>query len=262
MTRLFESTALLLTVTLCMGCDSHASLGDDTPPPPPPPVTDQERDAIEVLQQRGADIDLDEAGHVRIVELIKSQATDADLKLLSCFPCLEACDITAGSITEAGLPHLKPLKGLQRLYLNDLPIGSDSMVNLADMTKLDVLSLRNTQVDDKGLAHLKKLRQLTVLNLSKTAITNKGLESLRGLQKLDTLVLADTAVTGAGFATLKALKNLRTLNMDRCENIDGYLMDLSGLRELRMLYVHGCTVSEDEVEELTDDNPRLAVFGY
>jgi hypothetical protein len=28
-----------------------------------------------------------------------------------------------------------------------------------------------------------------------------------------------------------------------------------------MLYVHGCTVSEEEVEELTDRNGQLAVFG-
>ena len=39
-------------------------------------------------------------------------------------------------------------------------------------------------------------------------------------------------------------------------------MELSGLPEMRMLYVHGCTVSQEEVDELTDSNPRLAVFGY
>jgi hypothetical protein len=37
-------------------------------------------------------------------------------------------------------------------------------------------------------------------------------------------------------------------------------MDLAGLREMRMLYVRGCTLPEEDETELTDVNPRLAVF--
>ena len=119
-------------------------------------MSERETAAIKKLQQRGAEIDLDDAEHARIVELVKSKATDDDLKLLSDLPCLESLDITGGKITVAGLVHLKQLPGLQRLYINDLPISGDALANVAELTKLDVLSLRNTKVGDEGMVHLRK----------------------------------------------------------------------------------------------------------
>ncbi len=272
MKRFLISPILLLLLALFAGCDLGNLLGGDqdssdveleeqVPPPADPlPVSEQEEAAISALRERGAKVDLDDAGHVRIVELVKTKASNDDLKMLSEFPCLEALDITGGEITDAGLVHLKDLQSLRRLYLNDLPITSDALANISDLTKLDVLSLRNTKVGDQGMSHLKKLTLLTVLNLSKTAITNRSLKQIQGLTKIDTLVLADTAVTGKGFAYLKPLKALRTLNVDRCKSISGYLAALNGLDEMRMLYVHGCTVSKSEVKKLTKQNRKLAVF--
>lgn len=273
MTRLLESLMLMLTVTIVPGCGLSNSLGDDpagatqemefqiAASAEPLPVSAQELAAIDTLRQRGAEIDCDDAQHVRIVELVNTKVTDDDLKLLSEFPCLESLDITGGAITEAGLVNLKGLKDLQRLYLNDLTITNDALANLSDLTKLDVLSLRNTKIDGKGIAHLKQLTQLTVLNLSKTAITNESLKQIQGMTALDTLVLADTAATGAGFAYLQPLKELRTLNVDRCKSLEGHLLKLGGLRQLRMLYVNGCTISDVERGELEDRNGRLAIFG-
>ena len=224
-------------------------------------VSAEEAAAIDQLRKLGGELDLDDAGHARIVELVKSRATDSDLDLLSRLPRLESLDITGGNVTDAGLKHLRRLKGLQRLYLNDLPITNSALAAIADLTQLDVLSLRNTKIDDEAMAHLKKLSALSVLNLAKTGISNKALRQIQGLTNLDTLVLADTKATGECFVHLKPLRKLRVLNVDRCQDLDGYLMDLSGLSELRMLYVYDCTVSEDEVEELSDQNSRLAVFG-
>ncbi len=250
MAHTLNSSVLFVIIVLGAGCGSHRSLADDEP------------NAMATLRERGAEIDLDDAGHARIVELIDSQATNDDLKLLSKLPHLESCDITGGKkITAEGLVHLGKLKNLQRLYLVNLSLCGQSLAPLAELTKLDVLSLQNTKVDNDGLAHLNKLKALTVLNLAKTKVTNDGLKHLQGLQKLDTLVVKDTAVTGEGFAHLKPLKNLRSLNVDGCRDIDGYLMDLSGLTELRMLYVYGCTVSDEQVTEIENHNPRLAVFG-
>ncbi len=225
-------------------------------------VTDMaEREVVVALQKLGASFDVDESGHVRIAELVKSQAADDDLQLLARLPHLESLDITGGKITPAALAHLKELKGLQRLYLTELQLTDESLRSLAGLTELDVLSLRKTPIADEGLAHLNDLKRLRVLNLANTLVTNRGLESLQSLTELDTLVLADTRATGEGFAALQPLKKLRVLNMDRCRSLATYLMDLSGLTELRMLYTHGCTVPEEEIEELTNVNPRLAVFG-
>ncbi len=272
MTR-FCSLALLVSMLACLaGCGASDTLGDapeqqfqgDTAQAVAPAaalkVSAQEKQAIATLQELGAVLDLDDTGHVRILELGDSQATDDDLKLLSALPHLESLDITGGAITAAGIAHLKGLVGLQRLYLHDLPITSDTLASLADLTKLDVLSLRNTQVDDEGLQRLKALTRLRVLNLAKTGISNKTLQHLQGFRELDTLVLAETKATGAGFAFLQVLKKLRVLNVNSCQDIEGHLMDLSGLTELRMLYTKDCTLSQDEIDELTDRNPKLAVF--
>ena len=223
MTHLCNSLALFLIMAISAGCGSDGSLQIETTATPP--VSDHESTAIATLREREAEIDVDDSGHVRIVELVKSKATNDDLKLLVHFPHLEALDITGGEITEVGLVHLKQLKGLQRLYLNELPLTNDGLANLAGLTKLDVLSLRKTDIDDKGMRHLKKLKQLTVLNLSKTGITNNALSQIQGLKKLDTLVLADTAATGEGFSHLRALKNLPNT---QCRSVREYRRVLAG----------------------------------
>jgi len=278
MTRVIEFLMLVSLFNVAAGCGTSIPLGheqdaaahDSSPQktrvlesgsPDPVPMSQRESAAVEALRERGAEIDLDESGHARIVELSNSSATNDDLKLLGRLARLEAVDITGGKITDTGLVHFKQLQGLQRLYLNDLPVTSDALKNLSHLKKLDAISLRGTKVDDEAVVHLKKLSQLNVLNLAKTHITNEALKGLKGLKNLGTLVLADTAVTGEGFTHLQPLRNLRTLNVDGCKDIDGHLLKLSELPELRMLYVHGCTVSEEEVEKLTDRNGRLAVFG-
>ncbi len=273
MTRFYASSLLALMVTLLSGCGTSHSLGDDPNGPAaqdktvtaasekPAPVSAEEKQVIAKLEELGAKVDLDQAGHVRLLELGKSEATDDDLAMLIELPQLESLDITGGKITPAGIQHVTRLTGLQRLYLNDIPVTNKAMESIAKLTKLDVLSLRNTSIDDSGILPLKALKRLRVLNLAKTGISNESLKQIQDLHELDTLVLVDTKVTGEGFQYLKPLKMLRVLNVDHCQGLDGHLMDLSGLTELRMLYTHGCHVSQDEQDELTNVNPMLAVFG-
>lgn len=278
MTRLSIPLVLILLVPLTVGCetetpssaDQNSSAEDsatesagrgDVPTPEGSAVSEEEQASLDTLRDRGAKIDVDDAGHVRLVELVDTAATDDDLKLLSHFPRLESVDISDGEITAAGLVHLKELQGVKRLYLTNLPVTSDALAHVSHLQNLDTLSLRNTPIDNEAMVHIKQFEQLNVLNLADTDITNAALKELQGLQHLGTLVLAGTAVTGEGFAHLDPIKTLRTLNVNGCTEIDGHLLKLDDLPELRMLYVHGCSVSEEEVEELTDRNSQLAVFG-
>lgn len=277
MARVVISLTLILLLSLTVGCETEAppsadkdSSGEHSPgqpvgaPDTEPqrlPVSEEEQAAIDMLRDGGAKIDVDDAGHVRLVELVDTEVTNDDLKLLSHLPRLESVDISGGEITAAGLVHLKELQGLKRLYLNNLPITSDALAELSHLKNLDTLSLRNAGIDNNAMVHIKKLDQLNVLNLAETDITNAALKELQGLENLGTLVLAGTAVTGEGFSHLKPIKTLRTLNVSGCKELDGHLLELSDLPELRMLYVYDCVVSEEEVEELTDRNSQLAVFG-
>ena len=263
MNQFLRSLMLVSTIVAVAGCDMSNSLGGNqdsasqedeltaTKPFEPLPVSARELTAINRLRERKADIDLDNAGHARIVELVESKVVNDDLSLLSDLPCLESLDITGGEITGSGLVHLEKLKNLQRLYLQEIPIKSDTLSHLSELKELDVLSLRNTEIDDTAMVHLKKLAQLTVINLSKTAVTDQALKQVRVFTELDTLVLADTAVTGEGLVYLQPLKKLRTLNVDRCNAINGHLMKLDGMPELRIVYVFGCDIPPDEVDELT-----------
>jgi Leucine-rich repeat (LRR) protein len=106
-------------------------------------------------------------------------------------------------ITDAGLAHLKELKGLAELDLG------------------------NTQITDAGLAHLKELKGLTELDLSGTRITDAGFAHLKELKGLTTLYLWGTQITDAGLANLKELKGLTWLNIAETQITD------AGLEELR-----------------------------
>ena len=49
------------------------------------------------------------------------------------------------------------------------------LVHLKDLKTLTNLTLQNTQVSDAGLEHLKELKSLKHLGLRKTKVTAKGL---------------------------------------------------------------------------------------
>lgn len=54
------------------------------------------------------------------------------------------------------------------------------LVELAELSDVDVLDLSDTRVSDAGLRHLKRLTRLVLLMLDGTEVTPAGVDELRG----------------------------------------------------------------------------------
>jgi len=97
---------------------------------------------------------------IEYVFLRRTQAADADLRLLAALPNVINIDLSNTKITNDGLKHL---------------IG---------MKKLRVLRLRNTLVTIEGLLHLKNLPQLSTLDMTGTKLKESDLARLKGMKSL------------------------------------------------------------------------------
>lgn len=98
---------------------------------------------------------------------------DDDMVLLTTgAPGVRDLSVAQSQVTDAGLVHLKGLRRLNRLRLNDTEITDAGLAHLADLTRLEHLGLSGTQVTDAGLAHLDGLIALNSLALGATRITD------------------------------------------------------------------------------------------
>ena len=124
-------------------------------------------------------------------------------------------DLSGTKIGNEDAVHLKALRRLSALNLNDTNTDDSVLAHLGQMPRLNTLELRSTQVTDEGLSHLSKLQKLHGLNLSRTQITDAGLSSLSKLRELQTLDLSQTRVSDAGVDHLKQLSSLRSVNLSQ-----------------------------------------------
>ena len=128
------------------------------------------------------------------VDLLGCDATDDDVKLLTCFADLRSLAVSGDEITDAGVKQL------------------------AALPRLTELALESTEVSDAGLAVLKRLGQLKSLTLRRsTHVTDAGLANLKELQDLESLsLLFNNGITDAGLAELKGLRRLKLLDLRGC----------------------------------------------
>ena len=103
---------------------------------------------------------------------------------------------------DAGLVHIKSLRGLEKLRLGG-EITDAGLAHLQNLRELRSLDLHLLKITDAGLVYLKGLTQLERLNLTYAPITDAGLPHLEGLRKLRWMGLIYTNVTAAGIAKLE-----------------------------------------------------------
>jgi len=151
--------------------------------PPAPKVSNAEMTALlelEVARVRIQPI-ATQAGWLEAnLRPLGPRATDGVLDPIGRVSTLMYLNLASTGITDAGLTHLKGLKNLTRLHLEE------------------------TRISDAGLANLGDLTSLTYLNLHSTAVSDRGLERLYGLRNLQRIYLWGTNTTEAGRAKLKA----------------------------------------------------------
>jgi internalin A len=113
-------------------------------------------------------------------------------------------------VTDAGLAHLRGMKGLRELCLWDTAVTDDGLKYLAGLTRLRTLWLVDTKVTGAGLNRLAGLPDLEEVHLPWGAFRDEHLAGLKLPPKLTDLDLRGPKVTDAGLAHLKGQKQLRS----------------------------------------------------
>ena len=138
--------------------------------------------------------------------LVCPRVTDAGLENLAGLVMLRKLELNYGDkqiISGVGLKNLRGLKALRELSLEHCPITDAAMPQLGALTGLEQLDLAETRVTDTGIRFLNGLIRLRKLYLYRTAITDSALEGLKQLSALEELSVSDTAVTRQGIARLQ-----------------------------------------------------------
>jgi hypothetical protein len=112
---------------------------------------------------------------LRVLQLMGTNVTDADLIHLRGLTKLEGLGLRATAVTGSGLTQLASLRRLGYVNLADTKLTDAEMPALGKLPGLTGLNLSNTKVTDAGLIHLKSMARLTKLNLTGTPVTDAGI---------------------------------------------------------------------------------------
>ena len=219
-----------------------------------------ELQASEALTKLKIPLQRDSRGVVRWIEATEGEFNDEALPHLAKLPRLEWLEIGGGSVSPAGVAHLKGCSELRRLYIHDIKLNGDELAWLAGLTKLEALSLQRTGMDGRVLKNLKSLGTLKVLNLSGNNINSDDMEQIANFKALEVLALGDTKVTGAGIARLEGMRSLNELNIKNCDIFDSDIECFLSMPNLRIVYAEGCHLSDMAIQLVISRFPMLAIF--
>jgi len=255
--------AMLVGLTLCVGCQSEPAVEVSEPTPV------EVRAAISKL---GAKLQLDDNKAIVGIELYHPKdfdprysgrtkaITDAGLVHLKGLTYLQVLILSEPKVTDAGLAHLKGLKNLRFLGLAGTNNVTDAgLVHLKGMKNLGKLNLGFTNVAGAGLVHLKGLKNLTALDLTFTRVNDAGLTHLKELANLAGLTLMGTHVTNAGLAHLKGLSRLYFLYLQDTAVTDAGLVNLEGLTNLKSLHLGDTKVTDAGIKKLQQALPNCRI---
>ena len=90
-------------------------------------------------------------------------------------------NLSCPNITDAGLVHLKKMRGMQHLAVGRTRISDQGMVQIGQFKKLIGLDISNTDVSDGGIAVLANCHRLKQLLAFETRVTPEGAQALQKL---------------------------------------------------------------------------------
>ena len=205
--------------------------------------------------------DLDRLGEFNLlVSDSEKRITDAGLAHLRRLKGLRIVRIEDAHVNDAGLGHLADLPHLQELFLLHIDGITDAgWAGLAKMTELHELLLGGAGMTCAGTRHLAGLTKLQNLDIFSSPVTDAGLVWLEDLKALRTLSLSATAISDAGLAHLEGLTALQDLDLSYNRISDQGVRHLRGLCQLRKLNLDFTGVTNEAVAELKAGHPGLVV---
>ncbi|MCA9117779.1 MAG: hypothetical protein KDA79_22060 [Planctomycetaceae bacterium] len=168
------------------------------------------------LEQAGADLETDKAGHITAIWFYRSELTDDGLELLINLPYLERLELQGcENLTDAGIAHLRRSLTLRWLAITKCDgITPATLRSASRMDGLEGLYISHCTgfAGDVDLTPLKTMRSLRELYLIGTGVTDARLRNLASLVNLQALGLNSPEVTDAGLKHLVPLTQLAEVN--------------------------------------------------
>jgi Leucine-rich repeat (LRR) protein len=154
------------------------------------------------------------------LDYFNSKLEDAGLSHVRNLKGLKVLILNGTRVTNRGLMHLRSLENLEELRLcttdthgNHVALDEEGVENILGLTKLKKLSMFNSGANDRTIRHISRLRSLEELDLALSNISDDGLEHLVGLTRLRKLELGCSHFTDRGMATLAKMTSLRELDL-------------------------------------------------
>lgn len=179
--------------------------------------------------------------------------------IVKSFPNLAELDLSSNTnMTSGALKIVAELSKLQRLTLVQNRFNDISAQRLSKLQELRALDLRgNMEAGDMALEVVADLPKLVGLKHRSTAVTDSGLEYLSRNQSLDSLLMQDFVITDQSGPHLAKLGKLTQLEIFRCQGFgtEGVLA-LKGMN-LTRLTLRDLPNVDDRAMELFDELPKL-----
>ena len=191
---------------------------------------------VTALTNLGAELKKNRDGLITEVNLIGTNASDADLEQLGLLSQLTSLRLNETNISATGMEDVGKLTNLVNLDLRGCSINNESMKALEGLSQLRALRLSgesgSTTVDDDGMASINKLTSLKALLLDHLWISEVGLTDLADLKNLEELYLAKTLIDDASLAVLTQHPKLKKLRISQTQISDAGLESLVALENL------------------------------
>ena len=133
--------------------------------------------------------------------------TPASVAELSRISSLRDIDLANCDITDEGFNLLwRSLPHLERIMVDNCPIGDEGLRDVASARKLQILVLFAPNIGDTGVERLRELPELSALNLAQTGVTEASVESLASMPALREVHLPATTTGQRMLEKLLVLK--------------------------------------------------------
>ena len=252
--RRFVVVALAMLLAVSAGCGkvpTWSELTGQQPPPAPPslPVAPVVTVPVEAPSTQPAvmppTVSKPDAAQVitRFKALPPGQVTDAAIIELTALTegldAITEINATSGSITDAGLDHLKKLPALKHLGLTGTLVTNAGMQSLQQVSSLESLTLHGPQISAEGFSKLTALPNLKTLDLG---IYPPNIEAVSAIGKFPALetILINSVVNDSILELLCECRTLKVLNLNGSTGItDDGLMALQKLESVEELHLRG-----------------------
>ncbi len=232
----FSAAVLLLFIAGCGGQSPAPSADavDEAPVQPATPEVSDDAAAVKALEAGAKELRKDGNGLV----------TEVNLR--------------GAKINDELLQHLKGLKKVSSLLLNDSDITDDQLKIVGEVETLRNLDLRGCKISNDGMANITGLKNLAALKLtgkgSLCTVDDDGMSSVAQLTSLRSVALDSLWVSGDGLQQLSPLTKLEELYIGGDDNLmDDAAMPViaaqfPGLKKLR---ISKSTVTAEGIQALS-----------